>query len=82
MTAYSNYGGHSAKVEMQLLLNGGSLRVVQMGPDFLLVDWPIDHPPTDARIVMQVDDSQRGWNVRLPHGISAGSKRIAIGPSL
>ncbi len=67
---------------MQLLLNGGSLRVVQMGPDFLLVDLPIDHPPTDARIVMQVDDSQRGWNVRLPHGISAGSKRIAIGPSL
>ena len=53
-----------------------------MGPDFLLLDKPFDHPPVDASIVMQVDESESRWNVRLPHGISAGSKRVAIAASV
>ena len=71
-------GGHSAQVKMQLLVNGGSVRVVQMGPDFLLVDEPFDHPPVDASVVLQVDGSERRWNVLLPEGLSALSKRVAI----
>jgi len=63
---------------MQLLVNGGSVRVVQMGPDFLLVDEPFDHPPVDASVVLQVDGSERRWNVLLPEGLSALSKRVAI----
>jgi hypothetical protein len=74
----SSQGGHSAKVKMLLLVKGGCIPVVQMGPDFLLVDKPFDHPPTDASVVLQVDESERRWNVSLPQGISAGSKRIAI----
>ena len=50
----------------------------QMGPDFLLVDAPFDHPPGDASVVLQVDQSERRWNVHLPDGISAESKRVAI----
>ena len=49
-----------------------------MGPDFLLLDEPFDHPPGDARVVMRVDESERTWNIHLPHGISADSKRVAI----
>jgi hypothetical protein len=71
-------GGHSAQVNMQLLVNGGSVRVVQMGPDFLLVDEPFDHPPADASVVLQVDGSERRWNVLLPEGLSALSKRVVI----
>ena len=63
---------------MRLLVNDLSLSVAQMGPDFLLLDAPADHPPTDARVVMQVDQSERTWNVHLPHGISAGTKRVTI----
>jgi hypothetical protein len=63
---------------MELLVNGGRIPVVQMGPDFLLLDKPFDHPPVDASVVLQVDESKRCWNVRLPHGISAGSRRVAI----
>lgn len=74
-----NYGGHSAKVEMRLLLDGNSIRVEQLGPDFIIINNPFDHPPTDASLVLEVDDSKRMWNVRLPHGISAASNRIAIG---
>lgn len=63
---------------MKLLVNGSSILVVQMGPDFVLVDEGIDHPPADARLVLQVDESERAWNIHLPNGISSGSKRVVI----
>jgi len=63
---------------MQLIVNGASIPVVQMGPDFLLVNRPIDHPPGVASLVLQVDESVRRWNVQLPDGISAHSKRVTI----
>lgn len=67
---------------MRLLVNGSSIAVAQMGPDFLLVDAPINHPPGNASLVLQVDQSERRWDVNLPEGISAVSKRVAIAASL
>jgi hypothetical protein len=78
MIASSSQGGHSAQVKMRLLVNGSSIPVVQMGPDFLLVDAPINHPPGNASLVLQVDHSERRWYVHLPDGISAASRRITI----
>jgi hypothetical protein len=63
---------------MRLLVNGGSISVLQMGPDFLLVEEPFDHPPGNASVILRVDQSERRWNVRLPNGISSCSKRVAI----
>jgi hypothetical protein len=63
---------------MQLLVNGSSLPIAQMGPDFLLLDKPIDHPPCEATIVLAVDDSERKWRVRLPEGLSVGRERVPI----
>jgi hypothetical protein len=65
---------------MQLLLNGSAIRIEQMGRDFIMVNEPFDHAPTDASLVLQVDENERTWKIRLPHGISASSRRIAIGP--
>jgi hypothetical protein len=65
-------------VKMRLLVNGDSISVAQMGPDFLLVDAPVNQPPGDAIMVLQVDESERRWAVCLPNGISAESNRIAI----
>jgi hypothetical protein len=81
MITSSSQGGHSAQVKMRLLVNGSSITVAQMGPDFLFVDVPINHPPGSASLILQVDQSERRWNVHLPHGISAASKRVAIAPS-
>ncbi len=67
---------------MRLLVNGSSIGVAQMGPDFLLVDAPINHPPGNASLVLQVDQIERRWDVHLPEGISAASKRVAIAASL
>ena len=63
---------------MRLLVNGSSSAVAQMGPDFLLVDDPINYPPGNASLILQVDQSERRWNVHLPEGIAAVSRRVAI----
>ena len=77
----SSQGGHSAQVKMRLLINGSSFAVAQMGPDFLLVDAPINHPPGNASLILQVDQSERRWDVHLPEGISATSNRVTIAAS-
>ena len=74
----SSQSGHSANVRMKLLLNADSIPVAQMGPDFLLLDSATDHPPGEASLVLQVDQSERRWKVNLPHGISAHSQRVTI----
>jgi hypothetical protein len=78
MMPRSSQGGNSAQVKMKLLITGSSLPVAQMGPDFLLVMEAVDLPPSNAIIVMQVDDAERRWDVHLPNGISLVSKRVAI----
>ena len=74
----SSQGGHSARVKMQLQVNHVTLSVAQLGPDFLLLDAPMDLPAGDASVLMQVDQQERRWNVRLPDGISAASRRVVI----
>ena len=59
--AISISGGHSAQVIMRLVVNGGSIPVAQMGPDFLLLDEPFDHPPANASLVLRVDEHERSW---------------------
>lgn len=78
MSASLNHGGHSAQVNMRLLINGRSLRVAQMGPDYLFLDAPVDHPPANASLVLQVDGNERQWSVNLPCGVSSASKRVVI----
>ena len=63
---------------MRLLINGSSLPIAQMGPDFLLLDKSIDHLPAEAIIVFSVDGSERRWPVRLPDGLAVGRERVAI----
>jgi len=74
----NGHSGHSADVRISLILNGSSIPVAQLGPGFLLLDAPSEHPPGEASIVLRVDHSERSWTVRLPNGISADSKRVTI----
>jgi hypothetical protein len=81
MITEQSYGAHSALVEMQLIVNGSAISITQMGPDFLFIESASDHPPGEATIVLQVDDRERQWKVRLPEGISKDSKRVSLGLS-
>ena len=66
---------------MHLIVNGTSIPITHMGPDFLLVETTTDHPAALATIVLRVDEKERQWKVRLPHGISKDSKRVTLAPA-
>ena len=80
MRQLASQGGHSSRVNMRLLFNGHSLPVAQIGPDFILVDQPVNHPPTAASVIFQVDDNARRWEVQLPAGVSSTTRKVAIAP--
>jgi hypothetical protein len=78
MIKTSGQCGHSAQVKMRLLLNGSSIPIAQMGPDFLILESATEHPPGDATVELRIDASERRWKVRLPHGISSASRTVTI----
>jgi hypothetical protein len=63
---------------MHLVLDGKTLSIGQLGPDFLLLDAPIDHPPATALLFFSIDGKEREREIHLPEGISAGSRRVVI----
>jgi hypothetical protein len=82
MIESSGQGGHSAQVKMRLLLNGDSIPIAQMGPDFLILESATEHPPDDAILELRIDASERRWRVRLPHGMSAASRTVTISQAI
>jgi len=63
---------------MLLQVNGVTLRVAQMGRNYLLLQEAANHPAGAASITMRVDESERTWNVILPTGICPANKRVSI----
>ncbi len=63
---------------MHLSLDGRTLSVVQLGPDFLFLDAPINHPPTNGILFFAIDGHEQEREVWLPEGISAASPRVVI----
>ncbi len=63
---------------MHLSVNGHIFSIGQLGPDFLLLDDPNDHPPTTAEITLSIDGRERRWQVFLPDGIVARQAETRI----
>ncbi len=78
MLVSAGHTGRSTDVRIQLLLDGHCLQVGQLGPDFLLLKKPFPHLPTLGTVVVRVDETEHRWQVRLPEGISADSRRVVI----
>ena len=72
---------HSADVRMFLSVNGHILTIGHLGPDYLILDNPIDHPPSDAEISLSVDGNESRWRVKLVDGLSAAQCRAPISAS-
>lgn len=70
--------GHSAEVRMELRLNGRVLPIAQLGPDFLILTDPVNHPPTEAEIALSIDGHESRWPVHLDDGLSASQARTRI----
>jgi hypothetical protein len=56
---------------MLLHLDGRTLAIAQLGPDFLILKDQIEHPPAEAEIAVSIDGHERCWRVRLDEGIQA-----------
>ncbi len=65
---------------MELRLHGSVFTISHLAPDYLILTEPVDHPPTQAEIVMSIDGNESRWTVRLPAGLSAAARRTSILP--
>jgi hypothetical protein len=80
-TANREKPAHPADVRMHLSVNGHILSIGHLGPDYVILDNPIDHPPSDAEISLSVDGNESRWQVRLIEGLSASQARSRISVS-
>ncbi len=72
--------GHSAEVRMHLRLNGQVLPIAQLGPDFLVLKDPIDHPSADAEIDLTIDGVEDRWRVHLIEGLAIEKRKATLRP--
>ena len=66
---------------MELLLDGHTLAVAQLGPDFLLLVAPASYPPSTAEVLLSVDGHEERWTVRLPEGIHPSDRHVSVSVS-
>jgi hypothetical protein len=71
---------YSADIRMQLRVDDQVFSIGQLGPDFLILDDPADHPPAEGEITLSVDGRERRWTVRLPDGIAADKLETRTAP--
>ena len=69
---------YSAVVEVQLVAQGNSYPLPQIGPDFVIFKIPMNIAPCEATIIMHVDGKERRWSVSLPDGASRDSDLVKI----
>lgn len=72
--------GRSTQVRLQLIVSGRTLELAQIGPGSIILAEPAELTPAAAEIVMYVDDFERRWEVYLPDGASAQSRRVRTLP--
>jgi hypothetical protein len=63
---------------MELRLNGLVAPIVQMGPDFVVLKQPFEHPPAAAELFLRIDDSESTWGVYLADGISPARRKTKV----
>jgi hypothetical protein len=74
----SSRPGFSADVRMHLRVNGQVFSIGQLGPDFMILDNPADHPPAEAEIELSIDGRVQRWLVQLPDGVQAGQPETRL----
>jgi hypothetical protein len=68
--------GYSATVQMFLEIDGVRHDVSHMGPEFIILPQPPNHPPCEAIVGLSVDGRLKQWPVSLPDGLSEASQRV------
>lgn len=63
---------------MHVIAGRNHLGVAQVGPDFMIVEDPIELPPTPAELVVQIDGHEKRRSIYLPDGIQKAILRTRI----
>jgi hypothetical protein len=70
--------GHSAEVQMRLLVNGFSFPIAHMGPNYLRLRNGVEQPPVSGEVILVVDGHESRWSVFLPEGLHSGQERVPV----
>jgi hypothetical protein len=63
---------------MSLIVGAVSHRVGILGPDYLYLESPGDHPPSEADLILEIDGDREQSRVFLPKGLPANEHEIPI----
>jgi hypothetical protein len=68
---------YSPKVALTLLVGDHQLALSRVGPkDVLVRDRCEPIPPSDAQLVITIDDASKTYDIFLPNGIPAAPQRV------
>ena len=68
--------GYSAKVQMFLVIGGIRHDVPHMGPEFIILPQPPNHPPCEAIVGLSIDGRLNQRLVNMPDGLSEVSQQM------
>jgi hypothetical protein len=66
---------------MQAIAGKHCLAVAQVGPDFMIVESPIELPPMPAELIVEIDGHAKRRSIYLPDGIRKTASRTRISPA-
>jgi hypothetical protein len=69
-------GGYSADVDLQLVLQGKSFPLAQVGPTFCILREAMEFEPTAGEIVIVVDGDAKRVPAYFPQGGTASDPRV------
>jgi len=72
----NNSSGHSADVDLQLVVGGQAMELAQVSPTAFYLREAAASPPCAAELVVIIDGRERRQQVYLPHGISRNSREV------
>jgi len=70
--------GYSTTVRMHLIVGAQCFAVAQVGPDFMILETPVDLPPTQGELVVRIDGDEKRRSIDLPHGARATDAETRI----
>ncbi len=70
--------GYSADVRLRLAINERVIDLVQVAPEFLVVERPFNLPPCQGEVIVTVDGVESRRRVSLVDGVSDTSKFVRI----
>ena len=67
---------YSATVQLTLHVDGQDYELAKVGPDRVSLRQPIDLPPCEGTLSINIDGHVTRQNIRLPEGASAESPSV------